>query len=41
MKLWKFIDKKQKSNVTAAALFDIILTLEIEIFMKKNQGSIY
>ena len=35
------MDKKQKSNVTAAALFDIIITLEIEIFMNTNQGSIY
>ena len=41
VKLWKFIDKKQKSNVTAAELFNIKITSQIEIFMKKNQGSIY
>ncbi len=41
VKLWKFVEKKQKSNVTAAVLFDIKSTAEIEIFMKKNQGSIY
>ena len=29
-----------ESNVTAAKLFDIYITLEIEIFMKRNQGSI-
>ena len=28
------------SNVTAAKLFDINITLEIEIFMNRNQGSI-
>ena len=38
--LWKFIDKKQRSNVTADKLFEIYITLEIEIFMKRNQGSI-
>ena len=32
--------KKQKSNVKAVELFEVIIALEVEIFLK-NQGSIY